>query len=177
MKARIEILGDINLGHATRVISNIIDANNDPGVDKIILWITSDSGWPEVITPISEIIKMCTKPVYAIGAIRVRNVAASVFMMAEKRVLLPGTSFEISKFSKDKSKQIGFADWEDTQYIENNTEYWKPIIDNSSITLETLEEKCDSIWKLTNDELVSLNVVTNEYNVKDVKSWVMAEEE
>lgn len=172
MTARIEIVGDINPGYATKILSDIISANNAPNVDKIILWISSESGWPEVIIPIDEIIKMCTKPVYAIGAIRVRNVAASIFMMAEKRVLFPGTSFEISKFSND-DRQIGFSSCTGAYDVKSTEEHWKPIIENSNITLETLEKKCDSAWELTNEETISFNVVTSEYNREDVKSWIM----
>jgi ATP-dependent protease ClpP protease subunit len=175
MKARIEILGDITLGYAARILSTIISANNDRDVDKIILWISSEDGSPEVITLFNEIIKMCTKPVYAVGALKVHKVAASIFMMATKRVLFPGTSFQICRFSNDK-QTIGFSDVK-SDNEEISTTYWEPIIENSSITLETLAEKCDSEWNLTNEELISFNVVTNTYNREEVKSWIMEEAE
>jgi len=176
MKARIEIAGDITVERGLGLVSTIISANNDQNVDTIVLCISSDGGSPEVVTTISEVVKMCNKPVYALGTIRVRNVAASIFMMAEKRVLFPGTSFSISGLIKEDNRTIGFSGdkYECDKDTYKRCDCWKPIVENSNITLDMLKEKCsNNDWKLTQEDLKLLNVVTSEYNREEVKSWLM----
>lgn len=173
MKVKIDILGEINRGNALTILSNIIAANNSSEVDEIILWIASPGGSKKAVTLLYEIIKMCNKPFYAVGALEVKNEAAAIFMMAEKRVLFPGTIFEISKIAKDTCK-IGFCDGEKKDSFDSDsTEYWKYIVGNSGITIEALESRCNNIWKFADEELLGLGVVTSAYNREEVKSWIM----
>ena len=152
------------------IADQIIKASKDVNVTNIILVINSAGGDVDIITPIWEAIKMSRKKIIAIGMIDVSSTAASIFMMAEVRILLPNTLFLLHKASvvlEEKSYSLD----ELSELVESARDAtrisWEPLIKYSKLTEKILNHKCNGQdWILTEDELISYGIVTEKYNTE-----------
>ena len=97
MRRIIEITGDIDARTGVDVVKLVLETVDDDDIDEIVLLITSSGGNVETISPIYEALKMADKKVIAIGMQRVMSAAATIFMMADRRILFPNTKFLVHK--------------------------------------------------------------------------------
>jgi len=119
---------------------------------------------------------MCDKPTVAIGAIRVCSTATSLFMIPEKRILLPNTLFLLHKSGR---ANINHATEDELRKIYQETVattklLFDPVIHNSLIPESMLAEKCcENDWTLTEDEIKKFRITTMDYDREVVKKLIM----
>lgn len=155
------------------IADQIIKASKDVNVTNIILVINSKGGDADIITPIWEAIKiskMAGKKIIAIGMIVVCSAAASIFMMADIRILLPNTIFTMHKalveLDEDSYTIDELLDIVDELRLTTKIA-WTPIIQNSRLTEKILNRKCNGgDWILSEDELISYGIVTEKYDTE-----------
>ena len=171
MNRIININGEIKDKHGIEIANKIMAANMSPNVDNIILFINSNGGDVDVITIIWETIKMCDKPVVSLGTYLVASTAAAIFMMANRRIILPNTKFVLHKSVFTLNGEFTVDELKDMiESSERNTELLlEPVIQNSKISKQVLYRNIKGTdWEIY-DEFCKYGIATEEYDINAVK--------
>lgn len=175
MKKIIKINGELKSKNGIEIADKIIQANVCPDVDNIILLINSNGGSIDVITTIWETIKMCDKPVISIGTSLVASTAAAIFMMANRRIMMPNTTFVLHKSILTLNGDFTVDELEDMlKESKRNTELLlAPILENSKINKTLLYRNikgCD--WEVEDESFEKYGIITETYDRAVVKSML-----
>jgi len=170
--AIITIDGEISKEKGLEIIRKIISASKDDSVENIVLFISSMGGNVCALTPIEEAIKMSHKNIIAVGTMLVASCAASIFMMANTRILFPQTEFILHKTSFNKRIRNLSEEELKAQQEKGTKTLWSYVINNSDLTFEELSAKTDEKgdWILTDEELESFKIITLPYSTEKVKT-------
>lgn len=174
MNSIVRIYGKIDEKNGLDIREELVKAIKEE-TDQIVLVITSSGGNVSTITTIWELLKMSGKKIIAVGMEKVCSAAASIFMMADRRILFPNTEFLIHKAGayvngkEDRIQEVAIGVKKATQIA------WEPILENSSLTHNILSRRCrdDKDWTLTDEEIEKYNIVTEKYDREEIKTLIM----
>lgn len=106
-----------------------------------------------------------------VGTGVVGSCAASLFCMADERILAPGTQFIIHHASTELNYRVTLADLQREYYMLQKSEkiLCSAYMRKTNITQETFEKRCanNANWELTEDEWYKYGVVT-----QNPESWI-----
>ena len=178
MIARINITEQITWERGRDICQEFIALEKDSNVTQIVLFIQSGGGNTGVIPTLYELVKMSSKPVVAIGTSVVCSTAASIFMMASRRILFPGTEFLLHKSARELKGSYTADELEKhlKEMRKNDENFFKPVLDNSNLTSNVLYRKTKMVdWILSDNEIAKYGITTEPYNTKKVKELLFVE--
>jgi len=176
MNAVIKIDRQITPEEVNRIWDEFLNAERNPEVTQIVLFICSGGGSTDVISTLWEFVKMSKKPVVSIGTAHVASAAASIFMMPSRRILMPDTQFLVHKTSR---KLDGFYSVDDMERLaKKDAKYLKVIfaslLANSKVKESVLYKKVkDRDWSLTEEEIEKYGITTEPYNIEEVRKLLL----
>lgn len=152
------ISGVIKTEPMMNLIMSLIEANNEN--EDVTLTISSGGGEVWSMSMVVETMKDLKISITTIGMGLVASCAAKIFLMGNKRIIVPNTEFVLhysrisdfrdSAFTADKQKIV----IEDTAKADKV--FLEPLFTRSKVTSKLLSKKCNNAygnWTLTPEEI------------------------
>ena len=177
MNKVILIQGKLKAEDGVRIVREIAEASCDERVKTIVFLIHSGGGSIQIINNVWDAVKNCDKQVVAVGMYEVASTAAAIFMMANRRILCPYTGFVVHEASitDNSEKQWYKRDFErEMKNLEESTKtLLAPVLENSTIPEEVLRKQIAyGDWVIGGDLRREYNIITEEYDVKEVMKLI-----
>ena len=141
MRARINVTGEIRPEVGERICEEFLMAERDEEIDTIVFFISSCGGNTSVISTLFELVKMSKKQVCSIGTNFVGSTAAAIFMMPQRRILLPNTNFLLHQSSKRMSESMRSNGFSDTRLVRITFKNLPEPLASHSFSID-VDKKC-----------------------------------